>query len=110
MRKNKKDTLPEHFKSVGDAAEFWDSHDVGDYLQDTKEVHLKFNLKRRHYYISVTSELFNKIQKLSKKQHLPMQALTGAWLKEKLKETSQKKAHAVKEGTAKYTVRKGNKG
>lgn len=106
MRKNKKDSLPEHFKSVDEASEFWDSHSLTDYLQDTKETEMKFHLRRRHYYISIAPGLYNKIQNFSLKQHLSVQALTTAWLKEKLKETSQKKEHAVKEGAAKYSVRK----
>ncbi len=106
MKKNKKDVLPESFKSAEEAADFWDSHELTDYLQDTREAELNFHLKRRHYFISVAPELFNKIQSRSYKEHLSVQALTHAWLKEKLRETRRKKEHAVKEERAKYSVKK----
>ena len=39
MRKSsvKRDRIPQHFKSVEEAAEFWDSHDLSDYWNLVRE-------------------------------------------------------------------------
>lgn len=86
MIKNKNSKIPKHFKSLGEASEFWDSHDVANYLRHTKEVRLKFNLKRRHYYVSVFPGIVRKMQKLSEKKGVSLETLTNLWLMEKLKE------------------------
>jgi hypothetical protein len=36
-RKKERDPVPEHFGSIEEAAEFWDSHDLADYSDLTRE-------------------------------------------------------------------------
>jgi hypothetical protein len=40
-----RDPLPEHFDSVEAAAEFWDTHDSGDYDDYFKDVNIEVDLK-----------------------------------------------------------------
>jgi hypothetical protein len=44
-RKNR-DPIPKHFKSIKEAAEFWDTHDLGDYWDLTREVEFELRAKR----------------------------------------------------------------
>jgi hypothetical protein len=46
MRENKTkhDPIPKNFKSVEDASDFWDSHDLSDYLDSTKEVQFEVDI------------------------------------------------------------------
>lgn len=37
--KAKREPIPKHFKSVEEAAEFWDTHDLADYWDLTREAH-----------------------------------------------------------------------
>jgi hypothetical protein len=39
--KVKRDPIPKHFKSVAEAAEFWDTHDLADYWDLTRETHFE---------------------------------------------------------------------
>lgn len=47
MAENKRDTIPEHFARIEEAAEFWDTHDLADYADMTKEVTATVDLQRR---------------------------------------------------------------
>src|SRR6266699_4206859 len=45
--KSKNDPIPKHFKTLDEAAEFWDTHDLADYWDQTSEVNFEFDLLRR---------------------------------------------------------------
>jgi len=52
--------IPDNFDSYETAAEFWDTHDVSDYLDLTEEVtDVKIKLKRKHFRIEpgITAKL-----------------------------------------------------
>ena len=48
MPRNKvdRDPIPKRFKSVEEAAEFWDSHDLADYWDLTQEAHFEVDIQR----------------------------------------------------------------
>lgn len=48
MAKGKKhDSIPGEFGSIREAAEFWDTHDLTDYEDQTEEVEFEVDLGRR---------------------------------------------------------------
>jgi CopG antitoxin of type II toxin-antitoxin system len=49
MPKNNKqrDPIPQHFTSIAEAAEFWDSHDLTDYWDLTQEASFEVDIQRR---------------------------------------------------------------
>jgi hypothetical protein len=56
----KRDPIPKHFKSVREAAEFWDSHDLADYGDLTREVHFDVDIQRRVFLTALEPELAEK--------------------------------------------------
>jgi len=38
--------IPEHFTTIEEAADFWDTHDLADYWDLTEEVDFEVNLRR----------------------------------------------------------------
>jgi hypothetical protein len=49
-KQKNRDPIPKHFKSIKDAAEFWDNHDLGDYWDLTREAHFEVDIKRRVFF------------------------------------------------------------
>lgn len=48
MARNRKvDPIPAHFKGVADAGAFWDTHDLADYWDKTREVKGRVDVGRR---------------------------------------------------------------
>ena len=43
-----RETIPDRFESVEEAAEFWDHHDVAAYEDLTREAHFEIDLDRRN--------------------------------------------------------------
>ncbi len=42
--------LPEEFKTLEDASEFWDAHDSTEFMEVLEEVDMKVDLQKRHYF------------------------------------------------------------
>ena len=59
--KQKRDPIPEHFKSIEEAAEFWDSHDLGDYWDLTREAHFEVDIQRRVFLTALEPALAKKL-------------------------------------------------
>jgi hypothetical protein len=92
MPKNKKrDPIPEHFKSIEEAAEFWDKHDLADYWDLTREAHFDVDIQRRLFLVALEAELAKKIAACARKQGVTTETLINVWLTEKVTEATQSK-------------------
>jgi hypothetical protein len=86
MRKNNKnrDPIPEHFKNIEEAAEFWDRHDLADYWDLTQEVEFEVDLQRRVFLTALEPELAKKLTECARKQGVSTETLINVWLSERL--------------------------
>ncbi len=50
------DPIPEEFDSYEEAAEFWNTHDTTDYLDNFETVSAQTELERRRYEIEIDAE------------------------------------------------------
>lgn len=86
MQKSKKkiEPIPDEFKTIMEASDFWDTHDITDYWDDTKEVKLKASLKKEPKYVALEENIAKKAFTVAKRKHISMETLVNLWLKEKL--------------------------
>ena len=90
-RSNKKrEPIPQHFQSVAEAAEFWDSHDLTDYWDQTREASFEVDIQRRVFLTALEPKLAKKLTECARKQGVSTETLINVWLTEKMTETSQK--------------------
>jgi hypothetical protein len=87
----KRDPIPEHFKSIEEAAEFWDNHDLGDYWNLTKEAEFEVDIQRRVFLTALEPELAKRLTDRARKQGVSAETLINVWLSEKLAESVQPK-------------------
>jgi hypothetical protein len=83
--RKKRDLLPEHFASLEEAAEFWDTHSTADYEEYFKEVDCQFDIKKRTHLISIDGAVYDRIRAIAKKKRIPADKLVSRWIKEKLR-------------------------
>jgi hypothetical protein len=79
----KRDPLPEHFNTIEEAAEFWDTHDSADYEDYMRDVECQVNIKRRTYMISLDSDLYRKLRVIAKERGVKPETLVNLWIQEK---------------------------
>jgi hypothetical protein len=85
MPNNKKiDSIPRHFKSVADAGDFWDAHDVTDYWDQTHEVKGRINVKRKTVLTALEPDLFKKLMACAKQKGVSTGTLINVWLAERV--------------------------
>lgn len=88
MANKKHDLIPEHFKDIEQASEFWDSHDLTDYWDMTKEVHFEVDIQRRVFLTAIESQLAKKLTAIAHKQGISTETLINMWLMDKMKEAA----------------------
>jgi hypothetical protein len=84
----KRDPVPQHFKSVEEAAEFWDSHDLADYWDLTQEAHFEVDIQRRVFLTALEPQLAKTLTNLARKQGISTETLINVWLAEKVREAA----------------------
>lgn len=89
QRSKKVKAIPREFKSLEEAAEFWDTHDLSDYWEDTKEVVADLKVPKIPRYVPLEGEIAEVISKISKQRHISFETLVNLWLKEKLLKPAQ---------------------
>jgi len=86
MQKSSKKTspIPDAFRTLKDASDFWDVHDVSDCWDKTKEATFKARLKKEPKYVALEEGIAKKVLTVAKKKHVSTETLINLWLKEKL--------------------------
>ena len=86
MQKSKKkiEPIPDEFKTIMEASDFWDKHDITDYWDDTKEVKFRASLKKEPKYVALEESIAKKAFAVAKEKHVSIETLVNLWLKEKL--------------------------
>ena len=86
MAKSKLQAMPAEFKSIEEAAEFWDTHSLADYEDLQTDVEFEVELKSAKNYFSVEKKLSDTIGNLARIKGILPETLVNLWLKEKLQE------------------------
>ncbi|MCL0069516.1 BrnA antitoxin family protein [Dehalococcoidia bacterium] len=91
MAKSKlqRDPIPEEFKNIEEAAEFWDTHSLADYEDLQTDVEFEVELKSEKNYFAIEEELSDSIDKLAHLKGILPETLVNLWLKEKVLEKEQ---------------------
>ena len=82
--KEKVESIPDDFKTVMEASDFWDKHDITDYWDNTKEVKFRASLKKNLNILFLRKALPKRHLMLQRKKHVSIETLVNLWLKEKL--------------------------
>ena len=82
MRKYKSSLSQE--ESYKETGEFWDTHDLSDFLNETKEANFDVEIKSETTYYAVDKVLSEQIQAIAHKRGVTADTLINFWVHEKL--------------------------
>lgn len=84
MSKNKSSiSKAQSYKEIG---EFWDTHDLSEYWNETRPAKFEVDIQSEVIYYTVDKELSAKIQAFAKRRGVSPDTLLNLWLQEKLQE------------------------
>jgi len=76
--------IPEEFASYEAAAEFWDTHDTTDYLDDFETVGVDTQLQQRRFQVEIDEQLMQVLYQQSQQQGVGVTQLVNNMLREVL--------------------------
>ena len=79
---SKKKPIPEQFDSVEAAADFWDSHSLADYWDQTHEVEIEVRAQRRRR-VTLDPEVWEQIVDQARIRGVSPETLVNLWLMER---------------------------
>jgi hypothetical protein len=87
MARSKSQTLPVP-KGVNDLVEFFETHDMGEYLQEMPEAQFDIDIKKRTHLVAIDEEIAERITTIAKSKKTSSESLINAWLREKVRKAS----------------------
>jgi hypothetical protein len=83
-RSKQADPIPEDFGSLAAAADFWDTHDLADYVDQSREVDAEVDIQRRAFLTALEPALAKRVSAYAQEQGVSAETLINLWLSEKL--------------------------
>jgi hypothetical protein len=84
MRKNKRTiSKARTYKEIG---EFWDTHDLSDFWEQTKRVKFEVDIQSEITYYSLDKKLAEQVQSIAHRRGVSTDPLINLWVQEKLHE------------------------
>jgi len=71
-----------HARTWQEMAEFWDTHSLADYDDQTYEVEMTFDPVARRTAVSVEPELLMEISRIAHERRVSVQTLVNVWLRQ----------------------------
>ena len=101
MRKSKREPIPKQFQTLEEAGEFWDTHDLADYRDQTEVTPMSFELKRRRHLVSITPAVARQLRAAAKSRGVSTETIANKWLREMLaKERDHRKRKTMAQRSA----------
>lgn len=87
MKKNKDKQITSISKArtLEEIADFWDTHSLADHWDETHEVAFEVRMQRK-CRVTLTPEIYEKIEKQAREQGVLPETLVNLWLAEHLKQ------------------------
>jgi CopG antitoxin of type II toxin-antitoxin system len=84
MDKKYAEPTPENFESYEAAADFCDSHDTTDYLDEFRTVEVNTDLRARHFEVEIDENVAKALQVRAKEKGIKVSDLASSLLRQQL--------------------------
>ena len=76
------------FKTLEEAADYWDTHSFADHLGDTEPVEIEVCLDKRRIFLEIDTDISEKLKKIAQKKGQSYDKLINSWIREKIVQES----------------------
>ncbi len=73
-----------HSRTLEEMADFWDTHSLADYDDQTHEVEMTFDPSARRRVVTIESELMADISQVAQARKVSTQTLINVWLRQQV--------------------------
>ncbi|MBN1316001.1 MAG: hypothetical protein JXA42_11050 [Anaerolineales bacterium] len=71
-------------RTLEEMADFWDSHSLADYDDQTYEVEMIFKPSAKRTIVTIEPELMEELSQLARKRRVSIQTLVNVWLRQQV--------------------------
>jgi hypothetical protein len=79
-------------RTLDEMAEFWDTHSLADYDDQTYEVDMTFDLSARRSVVSIDPELLEELRRIARERQVSTQTLVNLWLRQRVDQVQDQSA------------------
>ena len=83
-------------KSYHEIGEFWDTHDVTDYWEETEPVEFEVDIRSEVRYCALEKSLANKVSEIAWQKGISVETLVNLWVREKIEEETEEASASVR--------------
>ena len=88
MARDKTETIPEEFRSLAEAADYWDTRDLTDHEDQMCDVQIEVELRRTAFLAALEPELAKRVAEHARNRGVSAETLVNLWLAERLSAAS----------------------
>ena len=81
-------------RTVEEMAEFWDTHSLADFEDQTYEVEMTFDPSARRSLVGIEPELMQELRLIAQERQVTTQTLVNVWLRQRVDQVTQHPAAA----------------
>ena len=81
-------------RTLEEMAEFWDTHSLADFDDQTHEVEMTFAPSARRSVVGIETELMAEIRRIAKERQVSTQTLVNVWLRQRVDQMTGQPAAA----------------
>lgn len=71
-------------RTLAEMAEFWDTHSLADYEDQTHEVEITFDPAARRSIVSIEPDLMSDLRTIARRRQVSTQTLVNVWLQQRV--------------------------
>jgi hypothetical protein len=83
-----RDPIPEEFRDIEAAAQFWDTHSLADYWDQTEETRFDVSLQRSVFLVPLEHNLARRLADVARRQGVSAETLVNLWVSDHLQQTA----------------------
>jgi len=72
------------FESYDELVEYFDTHDMSEFIDESREVSFEVNIQRRKCVLLLDEDIMKDLDEIAKKQETTVEDLLNSWIKEKI--------------------------
>ena len=81
-------------RTLEEMADFWDTHSLADFDDQTHEVEMTFDPSARRSVVGIETELMAEIRRIAKERQVSTQTLVNVWLRQRVDQMAGQPAAA----------------
>ena len=84
MEKRKKEPIPEEFKTLEEAGEFWDTHSASDHWDQMEDVVLEVEIRDRRFAVLLEDAVYHAVEELAATKGVQPDTFLNEYLRREL--------------------------